>query len=1103
MLPPPTLLSAVAPAEDLLRDLLAVSLTGVILYTPVYDLTGELIDFNFVYLNPTAQRMMGMPEQPTVTHLQQWPHSKEHGTFAFHVEAFVSGEPQEFNINYQADGYDNYYRLAARRTGQGLLVSFTDTADQPRAPVELALRESQAREQAARAEAEQQRADLQRLFEQAPVAICIFRGPDFVVELANPALTAIWRHLAPSVAYPYFATMPETSGPGLESVLTSVLHTGEPYFLREMPVTLPSSSAGPLDQGYFNFSFHPLRDAQGQTTGIVAAGTEVTEQVRARQQVEQFNQELEVRVMERTEQLELALTEARRQGLRLAQQQDLLQQILGQVPAAIATLEGPEHRYTFFNAGYYALSGQRAQQGRTVGEVLPELVTQGLVKRLDEVYATGKPRQGQAMPIQLYDAVTGRPEQRYLDFIYQPLLDGQAQPHGILAFLVDVTEQVQSRQQAETLQAQVLAATQRQVQERENLYHIFAQTPAAICIQRGPEHRYEYVNEAYEQFFPERQLLGRTVSEALPETVDSGILALLDHVYQTGETYFGYELPLLLAQPAGPARQMYFTFTYQAYRENGEIVGISTFAHDVTNQVLAHQEREAQQRQLHDLFMQAPAPIVILDGPDLVYQLVNPAYQLIFPGRELLHKPVVEALPELVGADIFNELQRVYATGETYVAHELPLQLARRTGGALESIYCTFIYQARRNAHGAIDGVLAFAHEVTDQVLARRVVDESEQRLRLLTDALPVLIGYLDREEKYQFVNQAYESWFNQSPASLLGRPVRDVIGEVAYSRVQGYIELALTGEPVQFDAEMPYRLDFTRYIRTSYVPDIQMGQVVGFYTLVVDTTPQVEAQRELEQSRRKALALAEELTVANEQLIRTNVDLDNFIYTASHDLKAPISNIEGLLYLLRDELPADAQQQNVQNMLALMLGSVERFKRTISHLTDVSKLQKEHAPVTTSVNLAAVVEDVCQDLAPLIQETGANLRIDLTNFPPVQFSEKNLRSVVYNLLSNALKYRSPARRPHVDVRAHVRADYTVLEVHDNGLGIDVAHLPKLFTMFQRFHTHVDGTGIGLYMVKRMVENAGGRLEVHSQLGAGTTFFVYLPHTEPSLASIK
>jgi signal transduction histidine kinase len=81
-------------------------------------------------------------------------------------------------------------------------------------------------------------------------------------------------------------------------------------------------------------------------------------------------------------------------------------------------------------------------------------------------------------------------------------------------------------------------------------------------------------------------------------------------------------------------------------------------------------------------------------------------------------------------------------------------------------------------------------------------------------------------------------------------------------------------------------------------------------------------------------------------------------------------------------------------------------------------------------------------------------------------------------------------------VSGHVREGHTVLEVHDNGLGISAEHLPRLFTMFQRFHDHVEGTGIGLYMVKRMVENAGGRIEVHSQLGAGTTFLVFLPHAD-------
>lgn len=231
-----------------------------------------------------------------------------------------------------------------------------------------------------------------------------------------------------------------------------------------------------------------------------------------------------------------------------------------------------------------------------------------------------------------------------------------------------------------------------------------------------------------------------------------------------------------------------------------------------------------------------------------------------------------------------------------------------------------------------------------------------------------------------------------------------------------------------------------------------------------------------------------------NAQLTRVNVDLDNFIYTASHDLKAPISNIEGLLDALLIELPADTvQSEPVQPLLHLMQDSVNRFKRTIEQLTDVSKLQKEHGQPTAPVDVAAVVHDVRLDLEPLIQSTSAELTVDVAAAPTVFFSEKNLRSVVFNLLSNGLKYRSAERLPHLALRTWNEGEFTVLEVEDNGLGLDANSKRRLFGMFQRFHDHVEGSGIGLYMVKKMVENAGGRILVRSELGVGTAFLVYFP----------
>jgi PAS domain S-box-containing protein len=373
--------------------------------------------------------------------------------------------------------------------------------------------------------------------------------------------------------------------------------------------------------------------------------------------------------------------------------------------------------------------------------------------------------------------------------------------------------------------------------------------------------------------------------------------------------------------------------------------------------------------------------------------------------------------------------------------------------------------------------LFAVARDIRQQKRYVAALQESEARFRTMADAAPNMVWAVHPDSSIRYINRAFLDF-------------------VGLDSVEQYVA---TGWAPYLH---PDELELTRYTlaqaiaqRQPYVLEHRLRHHDGQYRwLLAQGAPSYLADGELYGYVGSAIDITE-LKQTNEQLKRTNVDLDNFIYTASHDLKAPISNIEGLLYLLQEELPPQVTQDaEIGPTLTLMLEAVERFKRTIDHLTEVSKLQKENAPATTLVNLVAVVEDVRRDVLPQLEAAGAKLFVDVSALPPIQFSEKNLRSIVYNLLSNAVKYRSPARPPRVDVRGHVRAGHTVLEVHDNGLGIAAEHLPQLFTMFQRFHDHVEGTGIGLYMVKRMVENAGGRIEVHSQLGAGTTFFVYLPH---------
>jgi signal transduction histidine kinase len=247
------------------------------------------------------------------------------------------------------------------------------------------------------------------------------------------------------------------------------------------------------------------------------------------------------------------------------------------------------------------------------------------------------------------------------------------------------------------------------------------------------------------------------------------------------------------------------------------------------------------------------------------------------------------------------------------------------------------------------------------------------------------------------------------------------------------------------------------------------------------------------------------ELANSNQQLSFINADLDNFIYTASHDLRAPISNIEGLMAALRKNLsPESLNTPVVIKLTGLIDSSIDRFKKTLSELTEITKLQRAGSGEDVSlIKLKDIFDDAKLDLAPQIEEAKAQVQIRLEDCPAIEFSAKNARSIAHNLLSNAIKYRSEQRPAQVLVSCTTLDNYLLLKVEDNGLGMNLSQENKIFAMFKRLHDHVEGTGVGLYIVKKIVENAGGKIEVESQVDEGSTFRVYFRHTKTNQINIK
>lgn len=866
----PSRLTARSFPAELLQPLLEVSLTAINLLRPIYRPGGETIeDFTLEYLNPAGQRIMRLPEQPGGTLLTHLPHALATGIFAFYCHVFATGEAGRYHLNYPHDGLDQYVRLAARRCGEVLLVSFTAAEATPdHDAVEAALRASQASEQAARTEAEAQRSELQRVVEQAPVALAIARGPDLVVEAANPAILALWgKPPEETLGKPLLEAVPGGPGPGHRALFESVLRTGQPVVTREHAA--PNVSSGSIESPFFDFVYQPLRDEQGQVTGVITVATEVTQLVQTRQQVQDLNQQL-------------AASNAQLQSL---------------------------------NAGL-----------RTTNAAL--LTTQG--------------------------------EQQ------------------------QVNDELETRVAERTLALkQALAETEVQ---RLRLHELFEQAPMAIAIFKGPDYVIELANPTVCTLWGRttKETIGAPLFDLLPEIRNQGFKELLDEVVRTGLPYTAAEVPSVLNRH-GQQDTVYWNFVYQPlHGAGGRITGVAVLATEVSTQVSARLHLAAQQ-QLQAVFEQAPVAIGVVSGPNYVVDVCNPGLQAIWglTAEQVLNRPLFEVLPETRDHGFKELLDEVVRTGVPYVAHEVPLQVYQQ--GQIATVHVNFVYHPLRDAQGNTTAIVKVATDVTEQVAARHLV----QRLN---------------EANVQRLNE----------------------------------ELAVSIEELR--------------------------------------------------------STNQELQASNQRLVRTNGDLDNFIYTASHDLKSPISNIEGLLTALLVELPAEIQlAEPVRPLLAMMQQAIERFQLTIVQLTDISKLQLTHAQVPEQVDLVALVEHVRLDLAPELAAADAQLTVAVQACPTVSFSPKNLRSIVYNLLSNAVKYRAQDRVPVVQLRCHRTGTAVVLEVQDNGLGLNPDQQSRLFGMFQRLHDHVEGSGIGLYMVKKMVENAGGTILVESQAGVGSTFIISFP----------
>ncbi len=255
-------------------------------------------------------------------------------------------------------------------------------------------------------------------------------------------------------------------------------------------------------------------------------------------------------------------------------------------------------------------------------------------------------------------------------------------------------------------------------------------------------------------------------------------------------------------------------------------------------------------------------------------------------------------------------------------------------------------------------------------------------------------------------------------------------------------------------------------------------GEILGFLETGIDVTEKLENQHNL-------LIAKENLEILAEKLSGQNKQLANFAHITSHNLRSPVGNLNTLLSLYND-----SDDKEEKTLLFEKFGIViGHLTSTLNSLIEALLIKEKSITNLENIEFESVFKKIKEIVTAQIMETKTEIKADFSLAPNLLYNNEYLESILLNLLTNAIKYRSPERNPKIEIKTYLIDDKTVLTFSDNGLGIDLdRHKDKLFGLHKTFHRNSDAKGVGLYLTKTQIESMGGTISAESEVDKGTTY---------------
>lgn len=1029
---------------------------------------------------------------------------------------------------------------------------------------------------------------------QAPVAMCIFRGKDHTVEIANELMLRIWGKEPHEVLNkPIFEGLPEAKEQNLEVLLDTVYTTGERFVANEHPILLPRN--GKIETTYINFLYEALTEADGSISGIVATATEVTAQVISR--------------------------------IKLEESEKKIRALVENSPLAIGVYTGEEMRIELANQAIMDIWGKGNEViGKTFTEVLPELIGQSIFEQIKEVYTTGKAFHSENTPLELI--VNGKKGTYYFNYAFTPLYDLSGKIYGVMNTGVDLTD---------------LNLAKQKIEESDTRFrNTVKQAPVGISIMRGKDYVIEMANDAYLKLVDrtEHELLNRPLFDSLPEVKDS-VKQLLDSVMNTGKPYHGNETPIPVVRN-GELGIFYFDFLYHPLKEDdGSISGIIVTVTEVTEKVEYRKKIERNEERLkivveaselgtwewhlktkeviysqrfleivggytekveltHEQIKQHIHPDDLKIREKAIEDALTDGYlhyearmiwkdeslhwmegrgkvfydeehqpvkligtirditneresQLLLIKNEQKFRLLSDSMPQHIwtsdtdgNLNYFNEsvfkytglsLKQIYENGWLDIVHPddrdenvkqwthaittgedfLLEHRFRRHDGDYRWQLSRAIPQ--KDAEGKIQMWVGTSTDIQDQKMfaneLEKQVNERTKQLKLLNETLKqseeryhLMVGEVQDYAILYLSNEGIIENWNKGAEKIKGYKSEEIIGksfstfyteEDRKTNLPKYL-LSQADKYGRYGQEgWRVRKDGTLFWASVVITAVhnEAGETIGFSKVTHDLTTKKEADDKIKLN-------SEILAQKNQELEKMNKELQSFAYISSHDLQEPLRKIQTFSNQIL-ERESENLSESGKDKFQRMQNAARRMQTLINDLLAYSRTNTQEIKLTKT-NLNDIIEDVKEDLKEELQLKNATIDVDAlgkADIIPFQFYQ-----LMFNLISNSIKFSRENVAPKITIKGEIakgekwnneelnnQTQYCHITFSDNGIGFDQQYSEKIFEVFQRLHGKevYQGTGIGLAIVKKIIDNHNGIITAKSESGNGATFDIYIP----------